>query len=118
MKILKENQLDNIIRSLNFIDAEADKVEDQILSRFLKYVHVLGTSQENIKNVIGSLNIEDLFYSKYYWFKQFKERYFKLYGHDEGLEQQSYKMIEEYTHFTKEIDWETVEQIENNSYFD
>ncbi len=88
MEILKVKQIDSIIKSIDFKDAEADKVEDQQLSRLLRYVHVLSTPLEEITKVIGSLNAEDLFYSKYYWFKQYKEKYFQMYGHDEGLEQQ------------------------------
>lgn len=115
MEILMANKLENIIRALNFKDSEAEKIEDPLLSKFLKYVHILGKLETKaIKE--NSSEINSLFYSRYYWFNQFMERYFVLYGHDEGLQQQSLKMLSDYNEqFPEKIDWNIIKQIENKS---
>jgi len=116
MEILMTDKLENIIRALNFKDSEAEKIEDKLLSKFLKYVHVLGQLETKAIKENSLSEINNLFYSRYYWFNQFKERYFALYGHDEGLEQQSFKMLSDYNErFPEKMDWGIIEQIENNS---
>lgn len=116
MEILTADKLDDIIHSLKFIDSEAKKIKDPLLTRYLMYVHVLGRLETRAFTENNFKDIHKLFYNRYYWFVQFKERYFALYGHDEGLEQQSFKMINEYNEkLPEEIDWATIEQIENHS---
>ena len=39
MEILMADKIEDIIRVLNFKDTEAEKIEDKLLSKFLKYVH-------------------------------------------------------------------------------
>lgn len=114
MEILGADKLESIINAMNFRDPEAEKIEDALLSRFLKYVHVLGQLETNLIKENGNVD-PDLFYSRYYWFNQFKERYSILYDHDEGLEQQSFKMLSDYNErFPEKIDWSIIEQIEKN----
>lgn len=115
MEILTADKLELIIRKLNFIDSEAEKIDDSLLCQFLKYMHVLEQldTKETKDNTL--LDINDLFYSRYYWLSRFKERYFTLYGHDEGLEQQSFMMLSEYSErFPEGIDWNIIEHIDNN----
>jgi hypothetical protein len=113
MEIINSDQLDSIIKTYNIEDAEADNIEDQLLSRFLRYVNVLSTHESEILNAIEYLHKEDIFYNQYYWFCQYKKRYFTLYGRDEGLEQNGFKMLEEYNlRLNGEIDWKFIEQIE------
>lgn len=116
MEILMADELESIIRTLNFKDSEAEKIEDQLLSKLLKYVHVLRQIETKAIKENSLSEIDNLFYSRYYWFNQFKERYFALYGHDEGLEQQSFKMLSDYNErFPEKMDWSIIEQIENSS---
>lgn len=116
MEILTDNKLERIIQSLNFKDSEAEKIEDPLLNKFLKYVHVLGHLETKSIKENSLSEINSLFYSRYYWFNQFKKRYFALYGHDEGLEQQSFKMLSDYNErFPEKMDWNIIEQIESNS---
>jgi hypothetical protein len=43
-------------------------------------------------------------------------RYFTLYSHDEGLEQQSFKMLSDFNEqFPENFDWGIIEQFENNA---
>jgi hypothetical protein len=116
MDIIIADKLENIIRAMNFKDSEADKIEDPLLSKYLKYVHVLGQLETKAIKENSLSEISNLFYSRYYWFNQFKERYFALFGHDEGLEQQSFKMLSDYNErFPEKMDWGIIEQIENGS---
>ena len=116
MELLSAKKLESLIKSLNYKDIEAERIKDQSLRKLLMYVHVLGYLETKAINEKEYSNIQNLFYSRYYWFCQFKERYFELYGHDEGLEQQSFKMISDYSQrFPDKIDWNIIEQIESNS---
>ncbi len=115
MEILKAEKLDAIIRGENLKDVAFEEIDDAILRRFAKYVHVIRQLEAKASKNDNTMTNEELFYSRYYWFCQFKERYFKLYGHDEGLEQQSFKMLTEYAEiFPERIDWALIERIENN----
>lgn len=58
-------------------------------------------------------DLETIFYSKYYWFTKYKNRYIKLYGKDAGIEQQQLKIIEEIEQEFGDIQWDLVERIEN-----
>ena len=116
MEVYKADKVEVFIKSLNFKDLEAEKIDDTLLSKYLKYVHVLGQLEVKCIKENNLSEIENLFYSRYYWFNQFKKRYYTLYGHDEGLEQQSFKMLSDYNERVPEkIDWSILEQIENNS---
>jgi len=116
MKILDGNKLGTLIKTLHFRENEADNMEDKKLRQYWLNTRVLAKEETNILEKVDSMNSEDLFYSRYYWFNQFKTRYFELYGHDEGLEQQSFKMLEDFeTRFPGVVNWNIIEQIENNS---
>ena len=116
MEIIFADKLENIIRALNFEDSEAEKIEDPLLSKYLKYVHVLGQLETKAFKENSLSEISNLFYSRYYWFNQFKERYFTVFGHDEGLEQQSFKMLSDYNErYSEKMDWGIIEQIDNGS---
>ena len=116
MEILTIDKLESTIVAMNFKDSEADKIGDPLLSKYLKYVHVLGQLETKAIKENSLSEINGLFYSRYYWFNQFKERYFALFGHDQGLEQQSFKMLSDYNErFPEKMDWSMIEQIENDS---
>jgi hypothetical protein len=116
MEIMNENKLDSIIETLKFNDTETNKIQDVLLSKYLRYVHILGQLETKASKGNGSANLNDLFYSRYYWFNKFRERYFSLYGHDEGLEQQSFKMLSDFNEeFPEKVDWSIIEQIETGS---
>jgi len=114
MEILMADKIEDIIRVLNFKDTEAEKIEDKLLSKFLKYVHVLAQIENKAVQEDRVEEIDKLFYSRYYWFNKFKERYFALYGRNEGLEQQNFKMLSDYNErFPDKMNWSIIEQIEN-----
>lgn len=64
-----------------------------------------------------SLDKPSIYYSIYFWFVQFKKRYFTLMGQDEGIEQEGFKLLEEIdTELEEGIDWVVIEEIENSSF--
>jgi len=54
----------------------------------------------------------DLFYGRYYWLSNFIGKHKKMFGEDEGLEQQLFKLCEEAEHSNLDVDWNLVEEIE------
>jgi hypothetical protein len=116
MEILMADKLESIAQTLNFKISESETTEDPLLNKFLRCIYVLDQLEAKSVTENSFNNIGNLFYSRYYWFHRFKERYFVLYGCDEGLEQQSFKMLSDYNErFPEKTDWAIIEQIENNS---
>ena len=113
MSLLTSDTIDNIIDALNFNDENAEKLEDAHLRTCINYAHVLDVEKTRILEMDSALNLGDLCYSSYYWFTQYKNRYFELFGHDEGLEQQAYKMLENISVSLENINWSIIEQIDN-----
>ena len=114
MNLLTSHIIDNISGVLNFNDKTVENLEDQHLKTFIKYVYILNTEKSRITEMDNTLNLEDLFYSEYYWFTKYKNRFFDLYGRDEGLEQQTYKILEKMSiGLENNIDWSIIERIDN-----
>ena len=116
MEIFDKNKMNMIIQSLKYSDPEADKIKDQLLREYLTYVNLLNLLENKaiIENDLSK--IENIFYSRYYWFNKYKNRYFKLYGNDEGLEQQGFKILSNFSElFPDKINWDIIEQIERHS---
>jgi hypothetical protein len=114
MKILNEKEIESIIETLQQVDDDDSKLTDPSLKRIKKYVDVLTDYENEIIQMPLNIDSKILFYSRYYWFNKFKKRYYTFYGHDEGLEQQSYKILEQFnTIYPNIIDWAVIEKIEN-----
>lgn len=108
MKIIKEGELKNFISDEQLRRFYNVNIDDARLNEFLAYYSFL-------KNSAGSilLDKQSTYYSMYFWFVQFKERYFEVYGHDEGVEQEGFKLLEEIDSQLEEgIDWGLIEKIE------
>ena len=116
MNVLTAPTIDKLINILNYKDAEADKLDDANLRNYLKYVNILDSEKSKILEANNKYDVEDLYYSKYYWFIKFKNRYFDIYGHDEGLEQQAFRMLEDIgVYFKNGINWTIIESIDNDT---
>ena len=116
MNILTAKVIDNLINIMNFKYDNAEKFSDSDLSNYIKYIHILDLEKSNILEMNDAFCMEDLQYSRYYWFLRFKNRYFDLYGHDEGLEQQAFKLLEDIViYLNNGIDWSIIESIANNN---
>lgn len=57
---------------------------------------------------------ENLSYSKYYWYVKFKNKYEAIYGFDAGIEQQQFKLLEEFDQRFDNIHWDLLGKIDNN----
>lgn len=111
MEILKEKEI------LTFTSEEAlssygDKdINDGEINRILSFYLFL---RNNIHEI--SIDKERIYYSIYFWYHKFKERYFALYGSDAGIEQESYKLLEEMDNELIEgVDWVIIESIDKNN---
>jgi hypothetical protein len=115
MEILKADKLDNIIRELTFKDKDAVEYEDPELHKLSMYDGILYQLESKELKIKDAFTEEELFYSRYYWFKQFIKRYTKLYGPNGSLDEQRIQMWENYYLSHSNIDWKLLEQIENGS---
>ena len=61
-------------------------------------------------NVFSELSNEDIFYNKYRYFLKFKKEHQTVNGHDTGLEQRAFKILETGDEF-QNVDWKIVKRI-------
>lgn len=108
MKIIKEDELKSLITDEELRKFYNVNNDDTRLNEFLAYYSFF-------KNNAGSvlLDKQSTYYSMYFWYVQFKERYFEVHGHNEGIEQEGFKLLEEIDNQLEEgIDWGLIEKIE------
>ncbi|MGG4344284.1 hypothetical protein [Paenibacillus lautus] len=109
MKIIKEDELMNFITNEELRKFYNANIDDNRLNELLAYYTFF-------KSNAGSVTLDKqstYYYSMYFWFVQFKERYFEVYGHDEGIEQEGFRLLEEIDYQLEEgIDWGLIEKIE------
>lgn len=83
-------------------------IDDTRLNELLAYYTFFKSNAGSV-----SLDKQSTYYSMYFWFVQFKERYFEVYGHDEGIEQEAFKLLKEIDYQLEEgVDWGLIEKIE------
>lgn len=107
MKIIKEGELRNLISDEQLRSFYSVNIDDTRLNELLAYYSFFKCSAES-----SSLDKQTTF-SMYFWFVQLKERYFEVFGHDEGLEQEGFKLLEEIDNQLEEgLDWGLIKKIE------
>lgn len=99
---------------LNRLDSKGVKMNEDLLqsgdlSEPLKNYLFLSYLPELVEYPKEKL---DLFYGKYYWLSNFVGKHKKIFGADEGLEQQLFKLCEEAERQDLNVDWSLVEEIE------
>lgn len=107
MRILKEDELrahvsDGKLR--NFCSEYNDSQLKQCMAHYLF-----------LRDHAADLPLDkpSIYYSMYYWFVRFKRRYYDVCGHDEGIEQEGFKLLEKIDRQLEEgVDWRFIEQIE------
>ncbi|ULL13503.1 hypothetical protein DVH26_02960 [Paenibacillus sp. H1-7] len=108
MRVLNEDELKSYISDENMQVFYIANYDDDRLNELRAYYTCL-------KRNVGSLSLEKsiIYYSAYFWYAQFKERYFELYGMDEGIAQEGFKLLEEIDIELEEgINWVLIEKIE------
>lgn len=109
MKILKEN-MEELLAETKYIIK--NKYEDVTLNTFLNYWMFFEEKEAMIQKLTNE-SLEVILYSKYYWCSKYKKRYTELYGTDIGVEQQQYKIIEEFDQrINGDVDWSFIQQCE------
>jgi hypothetical protein len=69
---------------------------------------LLANEELRAKAGLGHLSSVDAFYNAYFWISIFSKRYQDSYGHDAGVEQQVFKVLES---APTGVDWRIVEEI-------
>ncbi|MNN49366.1 hypothetical protein D3C76_706880 [compost metagenome] len=111
MKILKEDEVRQFISDEKLRQYYNENIEDAHLNELLSRYSFFKKNANSIP-----LDKPSIYYSIYFWFVQFKERYFELHGHDEGIEQEGFKLLEEIDIELEDgVDWAVIEKIENKS---
>ncbi|MNI74951.1 hypothetical protein D3C73_1310690 [compost metagenome] len=110
MKILKEHEILSLITEENLKNYKFGDMNDAEINRILSFYLYL---KNNINEI--TFEKESLYYSIYFWYHKFKTRYFELYGPDAGIEQESFKLLEEMDNqLINGVDWSVIENIEEN----
>ncbi|MDS0527713.1 hypothetical protein NNC19_18650 [Clostridium sp. SHJSY1] len=59
---------------------------------------------------------DNIYYSKYYWYIKYKERYFQVFGYGAGIDQEEFKLIEEIENELEGgVDWDIIQVIEESN---
>ncbi|KPV56470.1 hypothetical protein QJ48_27475 [Paenibacillus sp. A3] len=111
MRILKKEEITNYVSDEKLRSFYNDTITDAHLNERLAYYSYL---KSNVSSI--SLDKQSIYYSIYYWYVRFKERYFEVYGHDAGMEQEGFKLLEELDDQLEEgVNWGLIEKIELKS---
>ncbi|WNS43703.1 hypothetical protein [Paenibacillus sp. MMS20-IR301] len=109
MKILKENEMKQLISDEKLSEFYNENIDDNRLNELFSRYSFLKTNVNLIP-----LDKQSIYYSIYFWFVQFKKQYFTLIGQDEGMEQEGFKLLEEIDANLKEgIDWAIIKELED-----
>jgi hypothetical protein len=115
MHIIKTQELEEMFKSLNpKVDYSNLLVpnDHQLVKTFQHYLFLEQFSTEIIEHF--SFTYEDILYSQYYWFVQFKNQYSSKIGYDAGIEQQAFLLLENLsTGLESDIDWKIIQEIES-----
>ena len=82
--------------------------------KVLKHYWFLQQCEQDIQ-AHCSFTYEEILYSQYYWFVQFKHYYNSKSGYDGGMEDQSGLLIRKICNeFGEAVDWKLLEDIDNH----
>lgn len=90
---------------------------DEELNDFSHFAEFLEFNRLRIVE-LGQYSLMDILYSQYYWFTKFVVRYESIYGKNESMRQEQFKMMETIdraaTSQDGETDWGLLEKIEKD----
>lgn len=110
MKILT-NKIDELAMKIGYSFEKTH--DDQQVNTLLNFWKFFDKREQEIQEITG-IQLEVILYSKYYWCTRYKEKYNQLFGVDEGLDQQQYRIIEEINHRTGSVNWKLIQTIEED----
>jgi hypothetical protein len=113
MIMIKDNEIETLYKTLNPLLDKTNIImlEEERLAKLLDNFLFL---QQYAKAIISnsSFTYEEVLYSQYYWFIQFKDQYSAKEGYDGGMEQQAFKLLENLCNeLDGNVDWELIESI-------
>lgn len=111
MEIITD-KIENIIAKSEYEYKE--EYSDDILNMFFNYWSFFNENEKEIQDVLKE-SLDTIMYSKYYWCNKFKIRYNELYGNDEGISQNQFKIIEEITQRCNDVNWVLIKAIEEGN---
>lgn len=107
--IEEDNKVEIIKLGKNYTIITND-VNDEELKKNLFYYNFLNN---NIEKLALKEDKNKISYSKYYWYIEYKRRYFELFGYDAGIEQEGFKLLEEIENELEDrVDWSRIQKIE------
>ena len=87
---------------------------DELLRSSLNNWSLFDQKEMELQN-LTELSLEDILYSKYYWFTKFMHRYHEIYGPNSGIDQQQFKLIEEMSSILEVVDYQILKNIETET---
>lgn len=107
------DNLDKLMAELKHVQIE--KFPDNQLNQLYNYYYFL-EEQEALLETTRNISLDQILYSKYYWFSRLTERFHEVYGVDAGIDQQQFMIMEELDQRIENVDWTMVERITYVSY--
>lgn len=111
MRIIRDNIKDLMNKTGHKYSRE---YEDELLHSSGEY-YALFDQKENELLKITDFSLEDILYSKYYWFTVFTKRFHEIYGADAGVDQQQFKILEEISNRLDTVDYRLIENIDRGN---
>lgn len=114
MNIILEQNIESMFETLQpkLDESNIIRLEDEGLTKLLKCFLFLQQFAEKLVADF-SYTYDQVLYSQYYWFVQFKNQYFSIVGYDGGMDQQAFQLIENLCNeLDGNVDWELLEAID------
>ncbi|MFP7296774.1 hypothetical protein [Neobacillus niacini] len=114
MNIIMKQEIEHLFETLKPVLEELNFIalEERELSQVFTYYLFLQQCGEDIMTN-SSYTSEEILYSQYYWFVQFRNLYFSKIGYDSGIDQQAILLIEKISNELEgNVDWGLVEEFE------
>lgn len=85
---------------------------DSSCGESLVYYSLFTNWPELLGNSVCGLTTSVIFYNRYYWFLHLIRLWQELHGHDAGMEQQAFQLLESAAAEGMELDWDVLQEIE------
>lgn len=110
MRIIKDN-IDDLMNKTGHM--YMPEFSDESLRSSLNNWSLFDQKEKELLN-LPNISLEDILYSKYYWFTQFMNRFHKIYGSNAGIDQQQFKLLEEISNRLEAVDYKLLEDIDKD----
>ena len=110
MRIIKDNIEDLMNKTGHMYTPE---FSDELLRSALNNWSLFDQKEEELLK-LPDISLEDILYSKYYWFTMFMNRYHEVYEQNAGIDQQQFKLLEELSNRLESVDYKLLKDIEED----